>query len=147
MKLILLRDVKKIGRAHEEVEVADGFALNYLIPNKFAVLATAVARKAAEGKVASTGARKELDAHLFAQNLATLAEATVTLKRKANEKGHLYDGVGKGEIAAAVKESAKVDLPEDSITLEKPIKELGTFKIPASYGEVFGEFTLVIIAE
>jgi large subunit ribosomal protein L9 len=147
MKVILTKDVKGVGRAHEAVITADGYALNYLIPNRLAVVASVSGLKEAAVRATKVGERKELDAHLLAQNLASLAEARIVIKMKANEKGHLYDAVGKGEIVAAAKESARIDLPEDAIKLEKPIKELGTFEIPVAAGENFGSFSITIEAE
>lgn len=147
MKVILLKDVKKLGRAHEELEIADGHALNYLIPHKFAVAATPAARKTAELHMRQKGARREIDAKLFEQNIASLVESRVVIKAKANEKGHLYNGIGAEEISAAAKETAQVDLPVDSIKLEKHIKELGIFDIPVSFGEAFGKFSITIEAE
>jgi len=68
------------------------------------------------------------------------------IKVKANEKGHLYDAVGETEIRMAAKE-AHIDLPEDAIKLEKPIKELGTFDIPVATADAFGKFSITIEAE
>ncbi|MBI3572073.1 50S ribosomal protein L9 [Candidatus Kaiserbacteria bacterium] len=141
MKVILLRDVKKIGHAHEVIEAKDGYALNYLIPQKFAISATPTALKEAELRRRQAAAHKEIDAKLVAERIAALAEARVVLKVKANEQGHLYDGVGEREIADAA------NLPAEAIKLEKPFKELGTFKIPVALGGVFGEFLLAIEAE
>ncbi len=147
MKVILTKDVKGVGRAHETIVTADGYALNYLIPNKLAVVATAGSTKVAEQRITQATARKELDTKLLAQNIASLAEARIVIKAKANEKGHLYDAVGKEEIAKAAKAEARIDLPEDAIKLEKPIKELGTFEIPVAAGENFGQFSITIEAE
>jgi len=147
MKVILIKDVKGMGRAHTETTVADGYALNYLIPKKFAIPATNVAMKEAETRRKQTVDRAELDTALLAQNIVSLAEMRIVIRMKANEKGHLYDAVGAPEIAAAAKEQAHVDLPEDAIKLEKPIKELGTFDIPVSVGEMFGKFSITIEAE
>ena len=147
MKVILTKDVKGLGRAHAEVAAADGYALNYLIPKKLAVAATHAAKQEAEQRRKKVGDRAALDTALLVQNIASLAEARVVIKVKANEKGHLYDAVGKPEISAAAKEQAHIDLPEDAITLEKPLKELGTFDIPVSAGETFGKFSIVIEAE
>ena len=66
---------------------------------------------------------------------------------KANEKGHLYDAVGEADISKAVKEQARIDLPEDVIKLEKPIKELGTFDVPVASSDTFGKFSITIEAE
>lgn len=147
MKIILTRDVKGIGRAHEEVEAADGHALNFLIPKKLAVVATATAKKEAELRRTQAAERALLDAKLLAQNIASLADARIVVRAKANEKGHLYDAVGKQEIRAAAKEQAHIDLPEDTVKLEKPFKELGTFDVPVAAGDTFGKFSITIEAE
>ena len=141
MKVILQKDVKGLGRTHEAVEARDGYALNHLIPKKLAIHATPVATREAEGRLAKAGASKELDAKLLEQNIATLAETHITIPMKANEKGHLYNGIGADDIAEAS------SLPESAIFIDKPFKELGSHEVPVSYGENFGKFTLVIEAE
>lgn len=147
MKVILTKDVKGVGHAHDEVATADGYALNFLIPGKFAIPATAAAMKEAELRRKQSTDRSRVDAALLAQNIEALADAHIVLKVKANEKGHLYDAVGKSDIRAAAKEYARIDLPEDSIKLEKPIKEVGTFDIPVSALGAFGKFSIAIEAE
>lgn len=141
MKVILQRDVKGMGRAHEAVETKDGYALNYLIPQKLAISATPSAAKEAEGRLAKVASRKELETKLVTETITALAGTTVTITKKANEKGHLYDAVGAKEIAEAAK------LPEEAITLPKPIKELGTFRVPVALGDSFGEFSVEVVAE
>src|SRR3989344_9502192 len=147
MKVVLLKDLKGVGKAHEAVETRDGHALNYLIPQKYAVAATPSALKEAEARQKQVVARRELDVKLLEQNIATLADARIVIRAKANEKGHLYDAVGESEISTAAKEQANVDLPPDAIKIEKPFKELGTFDIPVAGGETFGKFSITIEAE
>lgn len=147
MKVILLKDVKGVGRAHEVVALADGHALNYLLPKKLAILATPMAVKEAESRRKQMQDRSALDDALLAQNIASLAEARITLKMKANEKGHLYDAIGEPEIRATAKEQARIDIPEGAIRLEKPLKELGAFDIPVAIGDIFGKFSITIEAE
>lgn len=147
MKVILTRDVKGLGRAHESVSTSDGYALNYLIPKKLAIAATGGAQKQAEERKSKAGERSAVQAKLLAQNLAALAEARVVVRAKANEKGHLYNAVGETEIAEAAKREAGVDLPIAAIKLEKPIKELGEFTVPISSGETFGSFKISVEAE
>jgi large subunit ribosomal protein L9 len=141
MKVVLLKDVKDMGRAHTTVDVSDGHALNFLIPRKLAVLATAGAVKVADSRVQQVIDRKELDVKLVESRLAALAEGKVTITKKANEQGHLYDGVDATEIAEAAA------LPVEVIKLERPIKELGTFEVPVAYGDTFGKFSIDIVAE
>ena len=147
MKVIILKDIKGVGRKHETIETSDGHALNYLIPGKFAIAATPSAMKEAEQRRKQVTDRAALDTALLAQNIATLAETRIVIKAKANEKGHLYDAVGEPEIRQAAKEQARIDLSDDAIKLEKPIKELGTFDVPVAVGEVFGKFSIIIEAE
>jgi len=147
MKVILIKDVKGIGRAHEEIETSDGHALNFLIPKKLAISATKTAIQEAGTRRKQVVDRGALDSALLAQNIASLADAKIVITKKANEKGHLYDAVDAAEISAAAKAQASIDLPEDVIKLEKPIKELGTFEIPVSAGDVFGKFSISIEAE
>lgn len=147
MKVILTRDVKGVGRTHDSVVTADGYALNFLIPKKLAIPATASAMQEAETRRKQSSDRSLLDVALVAQNIASLAEAHITIKMKANEKGHLYDAVGELDILRAAKEQAHIDLPIGAIRIEKPFKELGVFDVPVSAGEVFGKFSITIEAE
>ena len=147
MKVILTKNVKGLGREHETVVAADGYALNYLIPKKLAIHATPTAVVEAELRRKQVGDRLALDAALLVQNIASLVGAHVVLTKKANEKGHLYDTVGESDITKAVKEQTRIDLPEEVIKLEKPIKEVGTFDVPLSVGETFGKFSIIVEAE
>ena len=147
MKVIILKDVKGIGRMHETVDISDGHALNYLIPKKLAIPATPSAMKEAELRRKKEVDRTALDTALLAQNIAALAEARIVIRTKANEKGHLYDAIGEPEIRAAAKEQAHIDLSDDVIKLPKPIKEIGTFDIPVAAAGTFGKFSITIEAE
>ncbi len=147
MKVILIKDVKGMGRAHEEIITSDGYALNYLIPKKLAISATTVARKEAETRRKQVVDRGALDVALLEQNIASLASAKIIIKTKANEKGHLYNAIGEPEIMHAAKEQAHIDLAEGVIRLEKPLKELGTFDVPVAFADTFGKFSITIEAE
>ena len=147
MKVILTRDVKNVGRAHDTVMTADGYALNFLIPKKLAIPATAAALQEAQLRRRQSLDRSLLDVALVAQNIAALAEARIVITMKANEKGHLYDAVDELDILKAVKEQSHIDLPIGAIRIEKPFKELGVFPVPVSAGEVFGKFSITIQAE
>ena len=141
MKVVLLKDVRKLGRAHSVVDVADGHAVNYLFPAKMAVAATASAVKRASHKEVSAGEKRSMEASLIKQTIAGLAEGKVTVIKKANEQGHLYDAVDARDIGEAA------GLPAEVIALEKPIKELGTFTVPVSNGEDFGSIQVEVVAE
>ena len=141
MKVVLLKDVKKTGRAGEVVECSDGHAQNFLIPRGMAALATPANMKRAELAKAQDAGRKALDAKLIEERLAALASEPVIIRKKANDKGHLYDAVDATDIAQAA------NIPEDAISLEKPFKEVGTFEVPVAFGESFGKLSITVEAE
>jgi large subunit ribosomal protein L9 len=147
MKVVLTKDVRDMGRAGAVVEVSDGHAVNFLIPRKMAILATPMAVQQADKHKKQAEEMRAVDLQILAQNFASLAEARVVLTMKANEQGHLYESVSAKEIVDAVKASTNLDIEKDMLKLEKPIKEVGTFEIPLSSGELFGKFTLVVEAE
>lgn len=141
MKVVLLKDVRDMGRAGSVLDVSDGHALNMLIPRGLAALATPAAIKRADTMQKQNDEKRALDEKLIADRLSALAETRISIIKKANEQGHLYDAVDAKEIA----EEAK--LPLDAIRLEKPIKELGVFEVPVSFGENFGKLTISVEAE
>ncbi|KND52017.1 MAG: ribosomal protein L9 [Parcubacteria bacterium C7867-001] len=141
MKVILLKSQKGLGHAWQEIDAADGHAINFLIPRKIAVQATPALRQKAEAARKAEADKKMVDVKLVEERLAALAEERIVFKKKVNEKGHLYDGIDAKEIALMTK------LPEDAISLEKPIKESGTFDIPVAFGENFGKISIVVEAE
>ncbi len=141
MKVVLTKDVRNMGRAGQVLEVSDGHAVNFLFPRKLAVNATATNMKQAEMRQKQYDDQKAINAGMIKEKLAYLAENTLTITKKANEKGHLYDAVGVDDLAKTT------GLPQDVIALEKPIKEVGSYEVPVSSGETFGSFQLVIVAE
>ncbi len=141
MKVVLLKDVKDTGRAGSVVTCSDGHALNFLIPRGLAAPATPANLKQAELRAQQEKDRKALDAKLIQERIASLAEERTVIRKKANEKGHLYDAVDAAEIAKAT------GLPVEAIKLEKPVKELGIIEVPVSAGEAFGTVPVSVEAE
>lgn len=141
MKVVLIKDVKNMGKAGTVHEVSDGHALNLLIPRKLAVQATAAAVKQASVAAERAKEQHELSDQLIRDRLAALADGRTVIRKKANEQGHLYDAVDAADIAEAAQ------LPESAVKLEKPIKELGQFEVPVSHGGAFGTVTVSVEAE
>lgn len=141
MKVVLLKDVRNMGRAGSALDVADGHALNFLIPKKLAVLATPAALKRVESLAKAMDESRALHDKLISDRLSALAEGRTVIKKKANDQGHLYDGVDAKDIAEATQ------LPVEAIHIEKPFKEVGEFEVPVAKGEDFGKITITIEAE
>jgi len=147
MKIILLKDVKKIGKKYEVKNVADGFAINMLIPDKLAIPAT-------PGNINMIETKKKGDMLENAKNEAELQKAldeikgiSIEIKGKVNDKGHLFAGIHKPEIIEAVKKQKGVNLTAEHLILEKPIKEVGEHAITVKVGDKEAAFKLVITAE
>jgi large subunit ribosomal protein L9 len=147
MKIILLKDVKKIGKKYDIKDVADGYAINMLIPTKLALPATASNLKMIEVK-------KKGDALEIAKTEAEIQKAlndikgiSITMSGKVNDKGHLFAGIHKTEILEALKNQKGVTISSEHLVLEKPIKEIGDHAITVKVGDREVAFKLVIKAE
>jgi len=144
MKVILLKDVSKIGKKFDVKNVADGYALNFLIPKKIAILATKEAIFKIEESKKLEIAEKNIQTELLEKNLETLSSSSIVIKGKSNEKGHLFAGIDKKELIGEIKKQVRLDIPEDMIEMERPIKELGDHKIKISYDKKKFEFSVKV---
>ena len=148
MKVVLLQDVKALGKRGDVVEVKEGYAKNMLLPKKLGIEATPKAlndlklQKANEAKKA----QELLDA---AKNLAEeLAQKQVVVKIKAGEGGKLFGAIASKEIAAAVKEQYGLEVDKKKIVLEDPIKELGTHTVKVKlHKDVTAQLTVKVTEE
>ena len=147
MKVILLKDVAKMGRRYETKEAADGYALNFLIPKGLAVAATPDVVKKIEIEKAREEGERKVQEELLLENIKQLDGITVTMTEKANKKGNLFAGVHKAEIIPAIKAQTRLDIPADFIILDKPIKEVGEHTIEVKIKEKSAKFTLKIEAK
>ena len=130
MKVILLEDVKSMGKKGQIVNVSDGYARNMILPKKLGVEATSKnlndlkLRKANEEKVA----QENLDAaKAFAQELST-KEIILTLK--VGEGGRTFGSVSSKEISEAAKKQLNLDIDKKKLQLENPIRNLGVTNVP-----------------
>jgi large subunit ribosomal protein L9 len=145
MQVILLQDVKSLGKKGEIVKVSDGYARNYVLPKKLGVEATEKNKnelrlqKAHEDKVA---AKKLADAQAAAEDLAA---RKIVVKIKAGENGKVFGSISAKEIAAAAKEQHGLDLDKKKIQVAEPIKSFGTFEVPIKlHTQVTGTLNVVV---
>jgi large subunit ribosomal protein L9 len=144
MKIILLKDVQKVGKKYDVKDVAEGFALNSLIPRGLAKVATKDAIAKVEQLKANDLTNKKIQEELLLKNLEVIKNLKIELKEKANEKGHLFAGITKDRIFAEVTKATKLGLNIDSIKMDKPIKEVGEHKIKIEAMGKSAEFLLII---
>ncbi len=126
MKVLLIKDVYKLGRAGDLKKVADGYGRNFLLPQRLAVLATAGALKQAERiRVQAEIGRAQQNSEL--KNLADqISNVTLTFPAKAGETGKLYGSITTQDVATALQEQTRYEVRRQQIDMQ-PIRDLGQF--------------------
>ena len=146
MEVILLQDVKSLGKKGDIVKVSDGYARNMLLPKKLGVEKTAKTlndlkmQKAAEEK-------HRLEVLAEAKALGEeIKKQSVTLKIKSGEGGRTFGSVSSKEIAVALKEQLKLDVDKKKLILAEPIRTLGTTMVPVRlHPEVTVDLTVKVV--
>ena len=147
MKVILLKDVPKVGKKYDVKDVSDGFALNMLIPRGSAQVATPQAIKNIELLKTQDVADKKVQMDLLVKNLDTIKSLVLNLKEKSNDKGHLFAGVTRETLAQEIFKSTRLTLDPESILLSKPIKETGEHTVTIEAMGKQAQFTVNIEAK
>ncbi len=148
MEVILKKNVDKLGYANDTVNVKPGYGRNFLIPQGYAVLATASAKKA-HAEIMKQKAHKESKILAEAQELAAKVEGlTVTITTKAGENGKIFGSVNTVQLAEALKKQG-VEIDRKSLVIKnEPIKEVGTFEATANLHKgVTPVFKFEVVAE
>lgn len=128
MKVILLEDVRSLGKAGDIVKVSDGYARNMLLPKKLAKEATAGNIKALENRKAAEAEQREKDKAEAAVIKKALESEVIRLVSKGGEGGRLFGAVTNADIAAAIKEQKGFDIDRKKIRIPSPIKTVGRYE-------------------
>ena len=135
MKLILNSDVTKLGRKGDIVDVAKGYARNYLLPKNLAIVATdsnlAIAEKIQEKRIAEITESEELAESI---KLA-LADAHLVIPQKSTDEGTLYAAVANNEIVEVIEKFSGFKIEESQIELNDQVKEIGLHNIKIKISE------------
>jgi large subunit ribosomal protein L9 len=126
MKVLLVKDVYKLGRAGDIKKVADGYGRNFLIPQGLAVLATAGALKQVE-KIRSTAEVRRTEQNSELKDLAShINGVTLVFGAKAGETGKLYGSITTQDVATAIQEKTRYEVKKQQIDMQ-PIRNLGEY--------------------
>ena len=146
MKVMLTQDVKGQGKKDQIIEVSDGYARNFLLPKKLAIIADAKAVNEAKNKEASNLHKIEV-AKAEAKKIAdTLAKTTVNIIESAGNDNRLYGAVTSKDIAEKLAKDHKIVIDKKKIVMTESIKTFGTYKVEVKlYGaEIVGTITVVV---
>ena len=144
MKVILLKDVPRIGKKHQIKDVPDGHAQNFLIPRKLAERATPDAIKRIEAHNAKVVLGRAESDHAFKDALKHASDAAATVRAGANKEGGLYKAITAKEIIAAFKEKGVV-FDEHDMHIDTPVKSLGVHTVHVSHGAHTGVLSFTVI--
>jgi large subunit ribosomal protein L9 len=147
VKLILLTDVKSLGKKGEVVDVAEGYARNFLVPRKLAT-------EADKGALAQLGSQQKAQQKRDAQILAEAKElaqrlesAKVAVKAKAGGNGKLFGAVTNADVASAISETLAVAIDKHKIELKSTIKALGSYPVEIKlHKHVVAKATVDVVA-
>ena len=146
MKVILLEDVKSLGKKGDIVTVSDGYARNAILPKKLGVEATS--KNLNDLKLQNQHADKVAQEN-YENALAlakTIEEQKVVVKMKTGEGGRSFGSISTKEIAAATKEQTGLDLDKKKMQLQESIKALGTYEIPVKiHTKVTAKLTVQVV--
>ena len=146
MKVILQQDVKGQGKKGQLIEVSEGYARNFLLPRKLAVLATADAMntmKLQEKAKKAEEARQKAEAEAIAEKLKS---AQVKVSARAGANGKLFGAVTSKEVSDALQAQHNIELAKQKIVLDEPIKSFGTYQLKAKLGhEVSGTIHVLVV--
>jgi large subunit ribosomal protein L9 len=128
VKVILTKDVDKVGKSGEMKQVADGFATNFLIPQKLAVPAAGGAYRAWQHDIASREDKRKREREEAEIAATRISSTTLTMGVKVGEGGKLYGSITSKDIADALARRG-IDVDRHKIELDEPLKTLGTYKV------------------
>lgn len=145
MEIVLLQDVKALGKKGQIVNVNDGYARNFILPKKLGVEATP--RNLNDMKLQKANEEKRLqdildEAKAFAKSLE---DKVVEVKIKAGEGGRTFGSISTKEITTAAKQQLNVDIDKKKMVLAEPIKNIGTYQVPVKiHPKVTGELKVKV---
>jgi large subunit ribosomal protein L9 len=147
MEVILREHVDNLGRRGEVVKVADGYARNYLLPRKLALVATEGNKKQVEREREKFDAKEAEERKVAEAMAARMGTIDIEIARKVGETEALYGSVTTGDIASAL--AAKgFDIDRRKLQLAEPIKKLGEFDVPIKlHRDVIARVTVKVVAE
>ena len=148
MRVILIREVKGLGRHDDIVNVSEGYARNYLFPRRLAVQATKANLAELEKRHRAEESRGEKSIEEAKDLADQLAEVQLTVKGKVGAGTKLYGSITHADIAEELEKQTGIKIDKRKIELEEPIKSLGTYDVPVRlHREAVTHLKLEVVAE
>ncbi len=148
MKILLLQDVKKLGKAGEIVDVSDGYAKNFIIPKKLGREATKQVQNEWQQKKGAEANRKEQERLASLALAKDLDNKVITLKEKAGKDGRLFGSVTAKDLSEAMKQQYDIEIDRKKINLKDPIRAVGNYSVEVKLqAEAIGHMVVQILPQ
>ncbi len=148
MKVILLQDIKNVGKKEQIIEANDGYARNYLLPKKIAIEATKDNLAKLQAKKTSEENKKKAEIEANKKIAKRLEKIELTIKAKVGENNKIFGGITSKEISETLKKEYEIEIDKKKITIKETIKNLGRYTADIKFGDgVNAELTINITAE
>lgn len=148
MKVILLDNIKGVGKKDEVINASDGYARNYLLPKKLAVEANAENMSRLNNKKDANQYKKDMEKKAAEELAQKIKGILLKIKVKAGENGRIFGGVTAKEISENLKKQYNFDVDKKKIELKEPLKTLGSFSVSIKlYEGVNGILKIEVISE
>ena len=148
MKVILLQDIKNVGKKEQVIEANDGYARNFLFPKKLALEATKDNMLKLQAKKTSEANKKKAEIEANKETAKKIEKLELKIKAKAGENGKIFGGITSKEVSDELKKQYKFDIDKKKISLKETIKTLGRFTAEIKFGDgVNAKLTVEVISE
>ncbi len=146
MKVILLQDIENLGKKNDVKEVADGYARNFLLPNKLVKLGTTKALEELEKKKESIAQKAEKELKLMQEFVSQIDRQEIEIPVKLKKNGEIYGSVTPNKIVQFLKKK-KFNIKKTQIKLKEPIKKLGEYSVAINFDHGLEAEIKIIITE
>jgi len=148
MKVILLQDIKNVGKKEEIINANDGYARNFLFPKNLAIEATKDNLAKLQAKKTSEANKKQAEINANKEIASKLEKIELKIVAKAGANGKIFGGITSKEVSEELKKQYKYDIDKKKIVIKETIKNLGRFTAEIKFGDgVNAKLTLNVIGE
>lgn len=147
MEVLLLQDVPGVGKKNDLLVVGDGFALNYLLPKRAALVATPLVRKRYAEFIRRRAEEREREKSVAQGAVQAVSDKPLVFSKKVTKTGKLYAAITEKNIVEAFKDQHSVEVSEDAVKIDEPIKTTGKHQIMLQIGAQVVTVDVTVTAE
>ena len=146
MEVLLLQDIPGVGKKSDLIVVGDGYALNFLLPRRAALVATPVVRKRYAEHIRRRAEEREAEKSAKRDAASAISGKVITIAKKASKTGKLYASVTESMIASEIQKQLSVQVKEDDIDMAEHLKTVGSHVVSVRMGEQTVQVTVKVEA-